>query len=370
MKRKIIFLTGSLGGGGAERVLIDILRNIDYSCYEVDLALIIAEGVLLSEVPEPVHIIPLWSSYTLGYKIAYRISKYLRCNLLFKRMLRQKLTKKYDVEVSFLEGMPLKLHAMMDTSARKITWVHCDLDKFRYEAAQFFKGEEIAAYNKMNEIVVVSQDAMTAFNRRFPDCRTTKRVIYNPIDKGKIVRMSSEKQEHNDKFMIVTVGRLAPQKSMDRVVRLARRFKDENIDAWFRIIGEGELRQTLSEQIVSLDVQDRVELCGFMSNPFPIVKSADIMLVSSFSEGFCLVVCEAMCLGVPIVSTKTSGPCELIGNDEFGILCDHDDESIYQAVKRMVEDKELRNHYRKQSLKKAEGFDLEAVMWQIYKLIG
>ncbi|MBQ7856516.1 MAG: glycosyltransferase [Alistipes sp.] len=370
MKKKILFLTGPLGGGGAERVLVDILRNFDYDRYDVDLALISAEGVLLPEVPPQVNVISLWNGYALEYKIAYRLSKYLGCNALFAKTLRERLPQKYDVEISFLEGMPLKLHAMISSSARKITWVHCDLDKFRYEASQFFDGEEIAAYNKMDEIVIVSQDAKKAFDKRFPDCRTHKRVIYNPIDRDKIVRMSSEMEVHNDKFTIVTVGRLTLQKAIDRVVRLARRLKDEGIDVLFKIIGEGELRQDLSEQISRYGVQDSVELCGFMNNPFPVVKSADMMLCPSFSEGFCLVICEAMCLGVPIVSTKTSGPCEIIGDNEFGILCEHNDESIYRAVKCMIEDKALREYYGEKSLQKASSFDIDSTMQRIYEVIG
>lgn len=370
MKRKILFLTGSLGGGGAERVLIDILRNIDYSRYEVDLALISAEGVLLAEVPEQVNVISLWNGYTLGYKIAYRISKYLRSNALFAYKLRRKLRKCYDVEISFLEGMPLKLHAIINSTARKITWVHCDLDRFRYEEGQFFKGEEVAAYNKMDMVVAVSNDTMEAFERRFPDCTTPKRVIYNPIDRDKIVRMAAAQEERSDKFTIVTVGRLTPPKAMDRVVRLACRFKREGVNVLFRIVGDGELREELSEQISQYGVEDYVELCGFRKNPFPLVKAADMMFCSSFAEGFCLVICEAMCLGIPIVSTKTSGPCEILGDDEFGLLCEHDDESIYRTVKKMVDDGALREHYRGKSLQKAQGFDVNAVMQEVYNVMN
>ncbi len=369
MKRQILFLTGPLGGGGAERVLIDILRHFDYQKYDVDLALISPEGILLDEVPPQVHIIPLWSGYTLEYKLAYRLSKYLRCNALFAHRLNRVVTKRYDYEISFLEGMPLKLHAIRGGEAPKATWIHCDLDKFRYEAPQFFADEELQAYQKMDRIVAVSYDTLEAFRRRFPECTTPQQVIYNPIDRQKILQMAEAETIKNEKFTIVTVGRLTPPKAMDRIIRLAHRLKDEGESVEFQILGEGELRETLTAMIHREGVEDYVTLCGFQKNPFPRVKAADLLLCPSIAEGFCLVICEAMCLGVPVISTKTSGPCEILDNNTYGILCDHDDESIYQAVRKMLNEESTRQHYRQKALEKAKSFDINNTMEQIYKLI-
>lgn len=177
-KKKILFIYGPLGGGGAERVLLDILHNFDYDRYDVDLALIAAQGVLLPEVPKQVNIIPLWDGYTLAYKISYRLSTWFRINTLFSRQINKKLTARYDTEISFLEGMPLKLHALRKTDAKKITWVHCDLDRFRYEAASFYKGEESTAYKSMDKIICVSEDTERAFLRRFPECTADRRMSY------------------------------------------------------------------------------------------------------------------------------------------------------------------------------------------------
>ena len=174
MKIKLLFIYGPLGGGGAERVLIDFLSNLDIEKYEVDLCLLINGGILLPEVPKYVNIIPLFPSYTNYYKLAFRMSKWGITNVLFQRILAKKLVKKYDVEISFLEGMPLKLHALMKTKAKKITWVHCDLFNFHYTNNLFSTGEEVAAYNKIDKIVCVSNDAESAFEKRFANC-TKKR---------------------------------------------------------------------------------------------------------------------------------------------------------------------------------------------------
>lgn len=70
----------------------------------------------------------------------------------------------------------------------------------------------------------------------------------------------------------------------------------------------------MEQQIHDLGVEDMVQIIGFKRNPFPYVKSADMMFCCSGYEGFCLAICEAMVLGIPVVSTKTSGPIEIIDN--------------------------------------------------------
>jgi len=368
--KNILFIYGPLGGGGAERVLIDILNNLNYNKYKVDLCLIVNQGILLPEVPKNVTIIPLWKKYTLYYKVAYRFSIWLKNNYLFKIHLKKKITKKYDVEISFLEGIPLKLHALIDTSAKKITWVHCDIFNFPYEAKQFSKGEELNAYNKMEEIICVSNDSKLAFKKRFPTCHTKKTVIYNPIDSNKINSLAKESHIPKNKiFTIVTVGRLTMQKRIDRVIRLASRFKLEGIKAQFQIIGDGELKEELLKLATALEVTDIVSFLGFINNPFPYVKNADLLLLSSAYEGFGLVICEAMLLGTPVVSTKTSGPIEIINNDTYGLLCEHDDESIYQAVRKMMTDEVLRNRYKHLGYKRAADFSVENTIKQFDVLI-
>jgi glycosyltransferase involved in cell wall biosynthesis len=233
--KKILFIYGPLGGGGAERVLIDLLNNFDYTKYEVDLCLYVNQGILLPEVPKQVNIIPLWQDYNLYYKIAYRLSIWFGNNTMFRRVLTEKITKEYDIEISFLEGIPLKIHALMATKAKKLTWVHCDLFNFPYQANQFATGEELIAYSKMDTVICVSNDALHAFEKRYPSCTSNRMVIYNPIDITKIIRLANqEKKQSIELFTIVTVGRLTHPKKMDRVIRLAARCKQEHIKVRFK----------------------------------------------------------------------------------------------------------------------------------------
>lgn len=370
-KKRILFIDGPLGGGGAERVLIDILRNIDYDLYEVDLAVICKGGVLMNEVPTQVNVIELWPSYNLEYKLAYRLSKWLHSNCIFShRMNGKKLRRDYDIEISFLEGMPLKLGALRTTEAKKVTWVHVDLFIRRYEAEQFYKGEELRAYNSMDVIVNVSKDCEESFIKRFPECTTKKMVIYNPIDRVKIVRMADEYrvEKKSDIFTVVGVGRLTSQKNPKRFLEVARLAKAANLPLRFKWIGDGVLRKEMEALRDLMGLSDMVEFTGFLKNPFPHIKASDLMMVTSDYEGFCLVICEAMCLGVPVISTRTAGPSEIIGNDEYGLLTDFSSKDLFDGVQQFLSDKSLRRNMAEKAIKRPDNYSIEKSLNQLYEL--
>lgn len=378
--KKYLFIYGILDEGGAQHVMLDIFNNFDYEHNEVTLLQITGGGHRRGEVNSDVRVIEAWPDYCKSYSFAYHCSNDLRFDWFLKyRLLKTLNGGHFDVAISFLEGMPLKVHAMITKVAdRNYSWVHCDLDKDRYEIGQFRKGEEIRAYNKMDGVVCVAADTAKAFQRRFPDCTSEVKVIYNPIDVAKIKDLSDEFQvsratqvssfREGAEFKIVVCGRLTAPKKLDRVIRLARRIKDEGLRIKIQLIGDGDLREELMKLSELSGVENVVEFLGFQRNPFPYVKAADMLLSTSGYEGFSLVICEAMALGVPVVATKTAGPMEILDDDRYGLLCDHDDESIYQAVKRMYEDVELRRHYSEVGKERVKKFSVERTMKEIYEL--
>lgn len=371
-KKRILFIYGPLGGGGAERVLIDILRNIDYDLYDVDLAIICRGGALMDEVPEHVNVIELWNGYSLTYKLAFRMSKWLRSNWLFSRKMNgKKLRKDYDIEISFLEGMPLKLGALRKTAAKKATWVHADLFTHRYEESQFYPGEEIEAYNKMDVVVNVSKHSEDAFCRRFPDCVAEKRTIYNPVDRHKIERMSGDGTVDKDekRLTIITVGRLTAPKNPRRFLQVAQLAKQAGLPVRFKWVGDGELRPQMESMRDEMGLQDMVEFSGFVKNPYPHIKAADIMMVTSDFEGFCLVICEAMCLGVPVISTRTAGPSEIIGNNEYGVLTGLTAEGLFDALVELASSSEKRQAITGKAYERPDMYSVEKTIEQVTDLI-
>ena len=373
-KKKILILTGWLPGGGAERVLIDILRNIDYRLYEVDLALFEKKGELLSEVPPQVNIVEIWGRNSFNYFVAIKSTLHLHNNsLLSKRINGSKLKKDYDVEIAFLEGMPVKLIALRKTKAPKYCWIHTDLSKFQGSKTSFYSNaEEQKCYSKMDKIVCVSENARLGFIAYFQDLENKTITIYNPVDKDSIIRNSVldlKLKKSRAQTNIVTVGRLHAEKNPDKILQVAELADKEGLDVKFHWVGNGPLFNEIVKKRDEMNLTEKVEFYGFNRNPFPFVRQSDIMLLPSDAEGFGLVLVEAMCLGVPVISTPTAGAKEIIGNNEFGLLSDFSPKSILDAIKRIISDEELKNRLIEAGRRRAEQFSVDNAIKQFYRLI-
>lgn len=370
-KKRVLFLMTDLREGGAEKVLIDILKNYDYSRYQVDLCLVYKRGYYIDQIPSEVNLIALHQNESSFPTRLFRaIHLRLKCDLLYKMYLRRSVSIEYDAIISFMEGYSLKFHRYIaDRTSHNISWVHIDLLKFHY-TQPFFKNidDERQHYQLMSQLIFVSQGAKDAFCKLFGTV-TNYQVIYNLIDREQIVAgVNNSRAIEKRRFTICSVGRLSMQKRFDRVIRVAALLKENHYQADFWILGIGELERELKELTRKLQVEDSVHFMGFVSPPYPYMAAADILLSTSTIEGAPLVICEAFCLGKPIVATQTTGPSELLDNSQYGILTDHDDSSICLAVQKLIDDPALLNHYHNQSLVRADMFDVARTMKQIYGL--
>ncbi len=336
MKKRLLIIDGPLHEGGAERVLIDRLQQLDYDRYDVDLVLICKGGGLMSQVPPQVRVVELWRGYSWTYKLALRLSKWLRCNhLLARRINSSRLSRNYHCEVAFLEGMPTKLLALRTTAAPKVAWVHADLHANPYEATQFFPGEEAQAYDRMDWVVNVSHRAEAQFRRRFPHCTARLRVIPNEVNAQRIRQLSeAEPQSEADHPTVISIGRLAEVKRPDRWLQVAKLAHEAGMPWHFQWLGDGPLRPAIEQQISDLGLQATVTLRGYLANPYPSLRAADVLLHTADSEAFGLVFSEAACLGVPVVATPTAGACELL--PAASLASDFTPEALFQTLKSCI----------------------------------
>ena len=373
MRKKVLFIVNCLIGGGVEKVLITFLKNFDYTRFDVELLLIYNKGIYLNDVPKEVNVKYLYSKpLSILEKINYNLLFRLGIDYGYKFLIRSRVSK-YDVIVSFFEGLSLKYHSYIIKNGKKnISWVHTDMyNNHNYIGHFFTERQEKEAYGKMDKIIFVSNDAKKQFERLYPDIFTKKEVILNPIEKDFIAKYRRGYKKYlNDRcFNIVSVGRLNKDKAFDRLVRLGKQLKDDGYDFFINIIGEGEERDRLEDLILEYGLDNYVSLRGFLKPPYEVMADSDLFVLVSNVEGFSLVVCEAFCLGLPVVVTRTTGPIELIDNDKYGLLIDHNDESIYKAVKRMIDNDSLREYYHKRSLERAEILNIDEVMNSVYNLL-
>lgn len=368
--RKILFVIQDLSGGGAEKVLINILNNIDYSKYSVDLLLLYEDGIYLEEINRNVKlkfVIPKRdkNKYRNIYNsFIHRVyTNYPRlCSQIF-------LNQKYDVEIAFLEGSATSFLSMSPNKhSKKIAWVHTNLLEHR---ASPLKGEK-EAYKNIDKIICVSEQSKQKLLELYPEYVNKTRVIYNLIDKKGILNLANEKKEIcMDTQFIVAAGRLVSSKRYDLLIKAHKLLLEEGVDQKLLILGEGELRKELEQLIKNLKVEESVLMPGFIKNPYPYIKNCDVYAMSSDYEGLPLVITEAMTLGKAIVSSDCTGASELLGYGKYGVIVRRDDEYLLKdEIKKILLNKELRVNIENKALEGSKLLNSDVILEQIVSILS
>lgn len=375
--KKILFIIEGLHGGGAEKALIELLTEFDYERYDVTLCIIHYGGIYMSQIPEAVKVLYLYGEKKDYWHESFKRKtfryywKYGSTWLMRKAIQHKMKGQRFDTIISFLEGAPLLFHNLIRHFAdRNIAWVHCDLYNYHWTENVFNgSGLEKLYYANMDEIVFVSRNSMEAFGKLY-DINVPKRCIYNIIDVDKIHAKALQKEVSHQAFTVIAVGRLTKVKGFDRLVRVAKMFKENGYHLSFQILGIGEDEQELLALCDELGVKDCITFLGFQNPPYPYLKAADVLISTSESEGLPFVICEALALGIPVVATRTAGSAELLEDGKYGLLTEHDDISIYEGLKTLVDNKQLRDDFKLKAKERAEIFDVKRTMQMVYHLIG
>ena len=378
--KKIIFLIDSLPGGGAEKVLVDIVENLDKTKFDITVMTSLAGGVHVKNIEKHVRYRPFFKDlkkptnfiekiiYKIFFKIRYWFFKYIPAPVIHKIFIGNG----YDIEIAFLEGHATKIiGASNNKYSKKYAWVHTDLIENNW-SMRFYDSleEQIENYNHFDFIYCVSTQAKDSF------IELTKRIqnvftFYNPVNEVKIreLAMSEGFSFTSSQFNVITVGRLTKEKGFDRVLNVHKRLINEGINYHLYILGEGEERPTLEKFINENQLGATVSLLGFNSNPYKYMKAADLFVCSSRAEGYSLVVAESLILEVPVIATNCTGPCELLGFGEYGLITDNNEEGLYQGMKQMMIDKKLYEHYKKQCLKRSQDFNLTETIQKLEDIL-
>lgn len=362
--KKILFCIDTLGGGGAEKVLVDILNNLDLNKYKIDLLVLTNEGMYFDKINNLINIRTIFPSTKFYKKLSYYLFKFLPANILYKLFIHSK----FDVEIAFLEGKTTKLiSGSNNKKSKKISWVHIDMLKKHWTKKLFRGKEEVITYDRFSDIIFVSEDAKKSFSKLFVNNRSEKKVIYNPVLPEEIEKKSNEFTIAFEEFTVVSVGRLSDQKGYDRLIKahseLVGKYPHKLI-----ILGEGQQRDELENLIKSLEVNNSVELKGFMNNPYPYIKSADLYVSSSRTEGYPLVLLEAIALEKPILATNITGAREILSDGLYGVLCADSTEGLKKGIKELYLNRENLEYYKQQSSKKKKQLNYKEIIIQIENL--
>ncbi len=362
MKKNIIFVNPDMFVGGIEVSLANILKNFDYSKYNVWLLILSNNLELIDRIPPEVNKL-LLNKYNNDYigkkiflhirqlyakkrniiqKILLRILRYIE-NKMFKKYIRKKTRKlKFDVSIAYKIGIAADI-AFNDIKAKKkIIFCHYSVNKIK-------KSDE-KIYKKADYVCAVSEGILNEVKKQYPlICFEEKgKVIHNFIDLVYIDKCKKDAIENtlSGKISIVSVGRVVFEKGFDLLVYAFNKLICEGYDCELTIVGGADnerFDEKLNSIVNELKLLDRVHFAGSQKNPYKYMKNTDIYVQCARQEAYGITIREAQYLNLPVISTKTHGGNELIINELTGLLCDISIQGLYESIKRLIDDRSLMN---------------------------
>lgn len=389
--KKLLFVVHTLQVGGAERVLLNLLKNIDKEKYDITVLAIVNDGVYVKEVQniEGIKYKYLFNAFFKKSRENKKSKLYKPCRKLmsmiwkiylllikyFPKQMYKVAVKKdvYDIEIAFLEGKVSKFVAnSSNKNSKKIAWIHTDINNV--SGINTFKNieEEKQCYKTFNKIVCVSEEVKKRFTMK-TDIKENLYVQMNPINSKEILQRSNEeivKNLNNKGLVVSTVGRLVKEKGYDRLLEIHKKLIDEGILHTLWIVGEGEERKKLEDYIRDNKLEDTVNLVGYTTNPYKYVKNSDIFVCSSRIEGLSSALIEATILEKIIVTTDCPGTKEILGeNGQASIIVENSTEELYKGLRNVLTDFNLRERLSEKIKTRSNILNIKHVMKQIEKII-
>ena len=395
MKKNILFVIPSLNAGGGEKSLINLLKQIDYDLYNVDLFLFNKTGVFINSLPKQVKILDLPDTYKmftqdLGVSIKTFISKLkfnlAYCRIMFtikNRLIKHTskaeqytwkyisksidiLEKEYDVSIGYLEKSSVYFVVDKVKSEKKIGWIHTN-----YENSGMDENFDRPYFKKLNNLVTVSNECANSLEAKFPYIKQKISIIYNIVSPKLIAELSN--MEINTDFIIeddyiniVTVARLSYEKGIDLAINACKLLIDRGYKVRWYVLGDGPEKSKLEELIISGNLEGNFKLLGIKENPYPYIKQSDIYVQPSRYEGKSIAIDEAKILHKPIVVTNYETAKDQINNNENGIIVDMTNEGLYKGLVDMICDINLQNKL-KHNLSN-ENLGTESEIYKLYDL--
>ena len=374
--KKIIFGITGLTIGGAERVLVDLANKLSYD-YDITIFTLYAKGELEKELNENVKLKSLYNKpYKELSKLGQKVLAPLKV-LLFKNSIYKKNIKgNYDTEIAFLEGPITRLFSIKNEKVKKIAWIHNDISLVFGQGikSKIKKHLDEKVYDKYNDLVFVSEDNLDKFNKTYTNLKIGeehKKVIYNYIDKERIIKKSNENIDvafDKNSINFVTVARLVYQKGIDRLIKVHQKLIEGGYKHDFYIIGDGPEKEKLEKLIKENNVEETFHLLGQKENPYPYVRQSDYFCLLSRFEGYGMVLEEAKILGKNIIITDTAAREAVEGYSNKYVL-ENTEEGIYNGLLKVLEDN-MEDEKNRNSEEMKEKYDNSNIIKEVKELIG
>ena len=365
MKKKILFTINTFSRAGAETALLSLLQQLDHEQYDISLFVMTAQGELITELPPHVHLLnDVYDNTSVLSKegkkkllklVIHRMFKrgavirlipYLLSNLwdmlkhgtVDSKLLSAKVLSdsaprwdtEYDLAVAYIEGSSTYYVADHINAAKKAAFVHID-----YKMAGYTRKLDKDCYSKFDRIFTVSDEVKTSFLEAYPEHSDKVEVFHNILNVPEIRRKSLLPGGFTDSYngtRILTIGRLTAQKAFEVSIDALKLLRDAGGEFRWYVLGEGDQRSRLEQQIRDLGLTEHFILCGAVDNPYPYLAQTDLYVHASRFEGKSIAIQEAQIMNCSVLVSDCNGNREQITDGVDGKICDLTPEAIRDGI--------------------------------------
>ena len=364
---KILFLIHDLGQGGAEKVLVNLVNNMDRSKFDISVTVLFGGGVNEQFLAPDIHF------HTVFPKEGPGNSKLMK--LLTPKQLHKLCVKEhYDIEVSYLEGPSARvISGCQNPNTKLVSWIHGEQHTMDKLAGSFRSEQEAReCYNRFDQTVCVSQYVHDDFCQLL-DFQKPCRVLYNTVESDKILAGAGEAAPElvdDGKIRLIAVGTLKQSKGYMRLLKIVKRLRDEQYPMHLYILGIGPLQQELEQYMADNHLAQQITLLGYQTNPYKYVSKCDLFVCASFAEGFSTAATEALIVGTPVCTVEVSGMKEMLGeHDEWGIVTENSEEALYQGIKDLLDHPDKLAHYKEKAIERGKTFSTENTVRAVEEML-
>lgn len=356
--KELLIVNNNMLVGGVQKSLCNLLWSLDPAEYHVTLLLFSKTGAYLDDIPPTVDVIEESGAFRLfgrsqseytGMDAVKRtalavISRFFGRDAAVRLMRKyQPIRGHYDCAISFLNNGPKEMlyggaqdYVLYCTEAdRKVLFLHGD---YKQSGCHYPANDRAVA--QFDTIAACSEGCRRAFAAALPELADRCVTVRNCHRHDAIRAMAEEETVTYapDAIHAVMVARLSRCKGIERAIHAVAKARQSGHPVVLHIVGGGPQRRALQQLVAELAATDWVVFHGEKSNPYPYIKQADLMLITSYHEAAPMVIDEARCLGVPILSTATSSAQEMVAEAQAGWVCANDQAAIDDTLCRVLAD--------------------------------
>ena len=376
--QKLLFIMDTFPLGGISKSLLALLNELDYSKYEIDMLLMRQEGIFVPMIPRQVTLLPeplpmefrdphpknllrnllrlpfhewlKWAGFSMKCcfaRIVGGLHRHIQVMDTWLGHNTPSVNKHYDAAIAYQGGRCIYYLVEKIDAKVKIGYVHTDYKMS--EVDYMLKPTDKCYFPRLSAIVTISQKCKQSLIEEFPEIANKINVIENICSPRLIRSLANDPIHDYDEGLdvgvrIVTMGRFDIQvKGIDIAIEAAKILKAEDVKFRWYFVGDGNQRPEVEKLISDNALQEDFILLGAKANPYPYIRQCDIYVQPSRYEGKSVALDEVKALQKPVVVTNFSTVYDQFIDGKTALICEMTPTDVANKIKRLIEDKALRN---------------------------